>query len=80
MLRMPSLTVFTEDVATELDSPNFFCPGSSQVARCLAEELPDEERDKLRRERSGLMVLSLPTGVEREVPLRTLCREKLVDA
>jgi hypothetical protein len=55
MLRMPSLTVFTEDVATELDSPNFFCPGSSQAARCF--ELPDEERDKLRRERSGLMVL-----------------------
>jgi hypothetical protein len=57
MFRMPSLTVFTEDVATELDSPNFFCPGSSQAARCFAEELPDEERDKLRRERSELIAL-----------------------
>ena len=80
MFRMPSLTVFTDDVATELDSPNFFCPGSSQATRCFAEKLPDEERDKLRRERSELMVLGLPTGVERDVPLRTLCREKLVDA
>jgi len=78
MLRMPSLTVFTEDVATELDSPNFFCPGSSQAARCF--ELPDEERDRLRRERSELMVLRLSAGVERDAPLRTLCREKLVDA
>ena len=57
MLRMPSLTVFTEDVAAELDSPNFFGPGSSQVAGCFAEELPEDERDKLRRERSELMVL-----------------------
>ena len=52
---MPSLTVVTEDVAAELDSANFFCPGSSQVGGCLAEELRDEERDRLRR--SVLMVL-----------------------
>jgi hypothetical protein len=71
---MPSLTLFTEGVAAaplELDSANLFCPRSSQVLGRLAEELLHEERDELRWERSELMVLWLPTGVD-EVPRRTL--------
>jgi hypothetical protein len=70
---MPSLTVFTEDVAAaefEQNSANLFCPESSPVFACLAEELLHEDRDKLRRERSELLVRWLPAGVD-EAPRKT---------
>lgn len=73
---MPSLTVWMEDVSAsplERDSASFFL-GSSQATGRMVERPLHEDREELRR-LSELLVLWLPTVVEYEVPLRTLCLE-----